>query len=192
MSGVRLIVLGLLAHGEPMHGHLIRRFAADAQVAEWGGVAVGSLYAALHRLELEGLVEVVRSERDGRRPTRSVYAITAAGRLALADLRSAALSESGLGAMEIDLAIAFGREPDPVRLRAAFARRRGSLEQALARLVARRDRSQPEGLAATTIAALRHGEHRIAAELTWMDELDVDALAAVAAGRESRGLRPGP
>ena len=181
MSNHRLMVLGLLASGGPMHGHRIRRYAIDHEVERWAGVAVGSLYAALHRMELEGLIAVVRREQDGRRPARTVYAITDAGRDLLAEVRRGALGDAALPPMAIDVALAFGREPDPRILCDELDRRRRSFEAFHGAVVARRERGQREGLTATTIAALRHLEHRCAAELTWMAELDPAELAAVPA-----------
>jgi DNA-binding PadR family transcriptional regulator len=176
MSNARIMVLGLLEAGGPMHGHRIRRYAVEMDVQWWAGIAVGSLYAALHRMELEGLVAVVRREQDGRRPARTVYAITELGRATLAEARRAALAEATLPPMAIDLAIAFGREPDAAVLRDALDRRRQSFEAIRDRL-----RTRHEGRTATTVAAIRHLEHRVEAELAWMAELDVEALAAVPA-----------
>ncbi len=185
MSNHQMMVLGLLASAGPMHGHRIRRYAIDQEVDRWAGVAVGSLYAALHRMELDGLIEVVRREQEGRRPARTVYAITKAGRELLAEARGSALAEAALPPMAIDVALAFGREPDIRILRDGLDRRRRSFEAFHRAVVARRERGQREGLTATTIAALRHLEHRAAAELTWMAELDAGELAAVAAGQSA-------
>jgi DNA-binding PadR family transcriptional regulator len=181
MSSYHLMVLGLLAAGGPMHGHRIRRYAVDAEVERWADVKVGSLYAALHRMEHEGLVEVVRREQEGRRPARTVYGITSPGVAWLDAERRAVLGDGALPPMAIDLAIAFGREPDVDVLRRALDTRRRAVEAYGRGLAERRERGLREGLRATTIAALRHLEHRVDAELAWMAELDPEALAAVAA-----------
>jgi DNA-binding PadR family transcriptional regulator len=49
------------------------------------GVRPASLYDAVQRLEDAGLVGAGESGREGRRPERVRYAITRAGRQALAD-----------------------------------------------------------------------------------------------------------
>jgi DNA-binding PadR family transcriptional regulator len=58
-------------------------------VGEWGGVSVGALYRELRAMDGEGLISAVRTEQAGRRPARTVYAITDEGRLELAMLRRA-------------------------------------------------------------------------------------------------------
>ncbi len=85
------MVLGTLARHGPRHGHEIRRIAEVTNVGEWGGVSVGALYRELRTMEGEGLVEAIRTERVGRRPARTVYAITGEGSLELAMLREQAI-----------------------------------------------------------------------------------------------------
>jgi len=63
-----------------MHGYQIRRATKLDRTELWTEVKPGSLYGALHRMAGEGLVEVVRTEREGNPPERTVYAITTAGR----------------------------------------------------------------------------------------------------------------
>lgn len=48
-------------------------------------VRPGSLYHAIARLERDGLAEIVGTDRDGRRPERTTYAVTDAGREQLTD-----------------------------------------------------------------------------------------------------------
>src|ERR1700685_4444638 len=80
MNPTRLFVLGALARHGPMYGHQIRRDARIDRTELWSEVKPGSLYAALHRLQDEGLIEPVRTEQQGNLPARTVYAITGAGR----------------------------------------------------------------------------------------------------------------
>src|SRR5258707_6767348 len=77
MRTVQLFVLGMLAREGPMHGHQIRRQAELERAEFWGKVKVSSLYAALHRMEAEGLIAAVERTQEGRFPARTVYAITA-------------------------------------------------------------------------------------------------------------------
>ena len=79
MNPTRLFVLGALARHGPMYGHQIRRDARIDCTELWSEVKPGSLYAALHRLHAEGLIEPVRTEQQGNLPARTVYAVTAEG-----------------------------------------------------------------------------------------------------------------
>jgi DNA-binding PadR family transcriptional regulator len=56
-------------------------------------VRPGTLYHAVGRLESDGLVEATGTDRDGRRPERTTYRVTSAGRSALAQRLAAMLSE---------------------------------------------------------------------------------------------------
>ena len=106
MNPTRLFVLGALARHGPMYGHQIRRDARIDRTELWSEVKPGSLYAALHRLHAEGLIEPVRTEQQGNLPARTVYAVTAEGRRELRALRAEALREVALRPDPVDLALA--------------------------------------------------------------------------------------
>ncbi|MFE7406243.1 PadR family transcriptional regulator [Isoptericola sp. NPDC057559] len=106
MSTIRLFVLDSLARRGAMHGHQMRALADEEHVDQWTDITVGSLYGALKRLEADGLIEAVRTEREGNYPERRVLGITAAGRAALSRLHAATLSEVGLRPDPVDLAVA--------------------------------------------------------------------------------------
>jgi DNA-binding PadR family transcriptional regulator len=167
----RLVVLGLLSTRGAMHGHRIRREAEITNVASWGGVNVGALYRELHRMEEEGLVAPVRSEQEGRRPARTVYAVTDEGRQELVRLRAAAW-RGGEGYLDpVGIALLFGGPVSPDELAGHLAYRRQLLQANLDSLVAGRERDTSH-LPAVAIAAYRRGELRLAAELEWHCELE--------------------
>jgi DNA-binding PadR family transcriptional regulator len=74
----RLVVLGLLRR-RPLHGYEIKHIIQD-HMGDWTSIAFGSIYFALGKLAEEGLVEVHSTEQEGSRPSRTVYAVTEAGR----------------------------------------------------------------------------------------------------------------
>jgi PadR family transcriptional regulator PadR len=67
-------------------------FAYELQraVQDRFGVLMASVtaYVLLYKMEREGLVERSTERREGRRPTRKYYALTAKGKAALADARA--------------------------------------------------------------------------------------------------------
>jgi DNA-binding PadR family transcriptional regulator len=80
-----LAILALLVPGRPMHpyemANVLRRTGKERDMAiKWG-----SFYTVVQNLEKYGLIEATGSDRDGRRPERTVYAITPAGRGELLD-----------------------------------------------------------------------------------------------------------
>ncbi|WP_280422380.1 PadR family transcriptional regulator [Nocardia carnea] len=82
-----LLALAVLAvmQDESMH-----RYQIAARLREYGkdqdmDIKWGSLYTVVQNLAKAGFLEVVGSERDGARPERVIYRITAAGRAELVD-----------------------------------------------------------------------------------------------------------
>jgi DNA-binding PadR family transcriptional regulator len=80
-----LALLALLTPGTPMHpyemANLLRRTGKEQDMKiKWG-----SLYTVVQNLEKHGFIKAVSSDREGRRPERTVYAITDAGKTELRD-----------------------------------------------------------------------------------------------------------
>ena len=75
---VRLVILGLLRE-RPLYGYEIKQ-VIEEHMSDWTSIAFGSIYFALDKLAEENFVEKVEVEQQGKRPSRSVYQITQAGR----------------------------------------------------------------------------------------------------------------
>lgn len=172
MNLTRLMVLGTLARHGPKHGHEIRRTAEVTDAGEWGGVSVGALYRELRVMEGEGLVETVRTEQVGRRPARTVYAITAEGHLELSMLRERAIRSVDWGPDPLGVALMFaGRTADREELvswlrgrREVFALTAGQLAEARERLVAK------GYLGPIEATVMRRAELHAECEVRWHDE----------------------
>jgi DNA-binding PadR family transcriptional regulator len=180
MNLTRLMALGTLARHGPQHGHQIRRLADLTDVAKWGGVSVGALYRELRAMEREGLVEALRTERVGRRPARTVYAITEDGKLELGTLRVRALVELEPGPNALGVALIFAAgDMDREELRDVLRARRDRLVISSRDLAAERERGVAKGyLGPLESASMRRGVLHIETEVRWHDELD----ALLAAG----------
>ena len=186
---VRLLVLGLLAGG-PLHGHQIRRTAEQSGAAQWAGVNVGGLYGMLHRLEIEGLVAPVRTEQEGHRPQRTVYAITDEGRAELAIHRDRALTQPAVRSTTVEVALKWPAGLDQEALQERLSLRRSALAATLRDLEAGREMHLQEGhLSPASIAGYRRAELHLEAELAWHDELQ--AMLPAIARRDDRD-RPAP
>ncbi|MCO6006586.1 PadR family transcriptional regulator [Actinoallomurus purpureus] len=79
LTPLGLAVLSLLGK-EPMHPYEMQQRIRDYSIDHVVKVAHGSLYHAVERLARQGLIEPVETTREGRRPERTVYAITEQGR----------------------------------------------------------------------------------------------------------------
>jgi DNA-binding PadR family transcriptional regulator len=183
-----LAVLGLLVDTD-LHGYELKKRLAEL-LGPWSSVSFGSLYPALARLERNGLVVAAtpteapsaepppmsgslgaelaayrargRTRTGGGRRARKVYAITPAGRAALADLLDDETGDDRTFAVRV----AFCRHLEPEARVALFRRRRDTVAE---RLVGRE-----LAAGATDQYRLRSREFqddRLRRELTWIDDL---------------------
>lgn len=83
LTPLALAALGLLLE-RPMHPYEIYQTLLERHEDRLVKVRPGSLYHTVERLEDHEFVEVTGTDRDGKRPERTTYAITTAGREALA------------------------------------------------------------------------------------------------------------
>jgi DNA-binding PadR family transcriptional regulator len=79
LTPLALAVLELL-HERSMHPYEMHQTIRDRYTDQVVKVRAGSLYHMVERLHRADLVEPVETARAGRRPERTVYAITEAGR----------------------------------------------------------------------------------------------------------------
>ena len=182
------MVLGVLARSGPSHGHHIRRLADVTNVGEWGGVSVGALYRELRTMEGEGLVAATRTEKVGKRPERTVYAITPEGQLELTTLREQAIGPLTTGPDPLGVALLFAADGmDRDELRRILRTRRDMLAIKVAQVIADREqllaRGHVDALAAAVIQrAAMHAE----TEIRWHEKLDASLDAAWPAGTPDR------
>ncbi len=78
---VKTLCLGVLSRGEAT-GYEIKKVCEEGPFAHFYAAGFGSIYPALNALSDEGLITMREVLQDGR-PAKKVYALTAAGRLAL-------------------------------------------------------------------------------------------------------------
>jgi len=166
------MVLGTLAQHGPRHGHEIRRIAEVTNVGEWGGVSVGALYRELRTMEGEGLVEAVRTEQVGRRPARTVYAITREGQLELAMLREQAIKGIHWWPDPLGVALSFASAgTDRDELASWLRSRRDTFALIVARLADDRQRMVAKGwLDPFQATVMYRGQLHAEAEVRWHDE----------------------
>ncbi|MGH3759500.1 PadR family transcriptional regulator [Actinophytocola sp.] len=86
-----LAVLALLAE-RPMHPYEMSSTLRERAKEESIKLNYGSLYSVVESLRRHGLIDVRETIREGRRPERTVYAITENGRFELVDWMSELLS----------------------------------------------------------------------------------------------------
>ncbi|WP_144718050.1 PadR family transcriptional regulator [Agrococcus jejuensis] len=88
LTPLQVATLGVLAE-EPRHPYDCYRLLMHRRADRVVRIRTGTLYHAIARLEAEGLVAEVGTDREGNRPERTTYRITDDGRSALeAQLRT--------------------------------------------------------------------------------------------------------
>lgn len=89
---IQVIILGMLEL-QPMSGYDIQVGLQDLKVEMWGGVAVGSIYHALKKLERDEYIEIDSIKQTGLRQ-KATYKITEKGSVYLKKLIIESLTKS--------------------------------------------------------------------------------------------------
>jgi DNA-binding PadR family transcriptional regulator len=184
MNSSRLFILAMLDEHGPMHGHQIRLKAQEDRTQLWTDIAPGALYGALGRLQREGLIETVRTERQGKYPERVVYAITPSGYRALLTLRDESLRTVRIAFDPFDLALAMTGPIEPDRLLGLIQNRIDELRVRRNVLAHQREVSAP-WLNTAESAVIRHVTERLEADIAWHESV----LALVPAIAEESHIR---
>ncbi len=110
-----LAVLGSLSE-RPMHPYEISTTLRQRAKEESIKLNYGSLYSVVDALAKHGLIEARETVREGRRPERTIYAITEAGKSEFADWLSEMLSTPVKEFTQFEAALALlpGLPPDDV------------------------------------------------------------------------------
>ena len=190
------IVLLVLLEEAPMHAYRMQQLIKEREKDTVVNVASrNSVYQVLGRLERDGLVAVRETSRERRRPERTVYEITEAGRDEMHRWLVTALSEPRNEFPELPAALASVAVLTPDEAATHLQARASRLREVLAG-------PGPEAVAA------EHGLPRVfvveeeykramaAAELAWLtglvEDIRTGALTWVAAELTDAGLGEGP
>jgi DNA-binding PadR family transcriptional regulator len=123
-----LALLAQLAPGLPMHpyqmANVLRRTGKDQDMKiKWG-----SLYTVVQNLEKHGFIQAVGSDREGRRPERTTYAITEAGREEMRDWIRELISEPEPELSRFESALSVVGVVGPDEAQSLLLRRQAALE----------------------------------------------------------------
>jgi len=160
----RLLILWLLSE-QQLHGYRIKKILGEDSLRFWFPIEAASIYSVLRTLVRGGYVEAVAVEREGQRPERTRYAITADGRRHLAELLERAWRELPSAADPVALALAARSDlADETVVAALLGERVERLRERLERLD-ELERSAPDVEMVVRQRALTH------AELGWAEAL---------------------
>lgn len=173
-----LAVLGLLTE-RPMHPYEMATTLRTRAKEESIKLNYGSLYSVVEALARHELIEATETIRDGRRPERTVYAITERGRIEFADWLSELLSVPAKEFTRFEAALSMlpGLPPDTVADLLRLRAHRLAMEVAAGESALRRMTEQ--GLPRLFSVEFEYRLHQLTAELRFVEAL----LADVADGR---------
>ena len=145
-------------------------------------------------MEGEGLVEAIRTERMGRRPARTVYAITGEGQMELAVLRETAVRDLTVGPDPLGVALTFAGPGDDLDAFASWMRgRREQLAIAADQLTAEMERLTARGyINAVEASVMRRGAMLLETEVRWHDEFAKLVSTLQASGPRQPRHAPAP
>jgi DNA-binding PadR family transcriptional regulator len=173
LTPLALAVLRLL-HERPMHPYEMHQIVRDRGTDFVIKVRAGSLYHAVERLHRLHLIEPVETGREGRRPERTVYAITDTGRdeftINLRDLLRFPAEEFPVFAAALEMLAAIDR-PAARRL---LEQRTFALEGELAAVEQVSGTLAKGGLARISLVETEYVQHMVRAELSWVRGIIAD------------------
>lgn len=158
-------------HERPRHPYEIHQTMRDRHMHRLVKLSAGTLYHTIERLDRDGLIEVVETSREGRRPERTIYRLTQAGRDAFAERLRHMLSTVADEHPEVVMAVEFlhvlGRTDALLQLH----NRMTALESAIAAADVYCRRLAEDGLHPLHWPSLPFKRAMWAAELAWIRDL---------------------
>jgi DNA-binding PadR family transcriptional regulator len=184
LSPLALLVLELLAERD-MHPYEMRQLLLHRGRDKRIKITPGSLYRAVERLTEDGLAEVVETNREGKRPERTVYAITEVGREAFAYRLREMLSHPAPEFPQYPIALVCMHTLSKRDALEQLTRRRMELEAEVARAEVIRQRLSDEGPDEVFWIDLDYSQTIRRAELSWTTQL-IDSLTSGRVGWPER------
>jgi len=167
---VRLVILGLLRE-RPLYGYEIKQIIEE-HMSDWTSIAFGSIYFALDKLTAEQFVEKVGVEQEGKRPSRSVYQISQAGRDEFVRLLREEWKQVERQYFSLDICLFFLGVLPLTEVQGYLQARRAALEATLEHLQAHRAEQLSNPAVPRLAAAIfDHTFVHTQAELSWTVDL---------------------
>jgi DNA-binding PadR family transcriptional regulator len=165
-----LAILSCL-HERPMHPYEVAQTLKSRAKDESIRLNFGSLYSVVEGLAARGMIEPRETVREGKRPERTIYEITALGRRELTDWLSELVSSPAKEYLQFEAALSLlpGLAPDDA---VALLRRRAvALEVRLTQSEATRALAQEQGLPRLFMLESEYGDALTRAELGFVHAL---------------------
>lgn len=166
----RLVILGLL-QSQPLHGYEIKHIIED-HMGDWASIAFGSIYFAIGKLAEEGFIEKAATEKEGGRPSRTVYRITEEGRAEFMRLLRQTWSELEIRRFDLDVGLFFMDALPIGEVKMYLQGRVAQLEGIVGHVVSHREEQlADENVPPQAAAIFDHSLAHMVAELEWTRDL---------------------
>ena len=160
----KLLLLGLLRLQE-MHGYQLNE-VIDAHLGSTINLTKPTAYNLLRKMTEDGWISC-REEKEGNRPTRSVYAITPKGETAFQMLLRECLADYEPAEFRSDISLAFLDALPLPEVSALLQQRRTAIEKLLQPFLDTDNEHHAGGFYLIT----EHRKRHLQAELQWVDEI---------------------
>lgn len=168
LSAVAVLLLALL-HEQPMHPYQLHQTLLERGDARLVRITAGAVYHGIERLERDGLVDAIGTDREGRRPERTTYRLTDAGRDAFARRLTSLLGDDHPSYPLFTVGLAEANEL-PVEVVVEQLGRRLDRERArLEHLADVHQRLRGLGLPRRFLLDIEYDEARLRHEVDWLD-----------------------
>jgi DNA-binding PadR family transcriptional regulator len=167
LTPLAIAVLSLLTR-EPLHPYEMRQRIRIQHIDRVMKVTQGTLYSTVERLAETGLITPVETSREGRRPERTVYAITDAGRDQLVDALRETLLRPSPEYRRLAVALSFASTLEPAEVADLLERRSLDVEVQLSGLNTALDGTLKQGLPRVHLIETEYLAALERAELDWL------------------------
>jgi DNA-binding PadR family transcriptional regulator len=187
-----LAVMALL-YERPMHPYEMVSVMRERGKHESVRLKYSSLYSVVEALEREGLISALRTIREGRRPERTVYGLTEAGRVEFLGWLRELLSEPVKEFTQFAAGLSFLPGVPPGEAAELLGERVRLLEEEVGAMRSRLDDAMEQGLPRLFLVESEHELILREAELRWVRELVRDISEGTLGGMsEWRTFHPEP
>jgi DNA-binding PadR family transcriptional regulator len=154
-----------------MHPYEVATTLRQRQMHESVRLNYGSLYAVVESLERRSLIIAERTERSGRLPERTIYAITDAGRIEMHDWLTGLVSTPVNDYPEFGAALCFLPALAPVDVVDLLKERGQRLEFQLATMASARDLCEKQGIPRLFLIEVEFHRELLEVELGYVQRL---------------------
>jgi DNA-binding PadR family transcriptional regulator len=167
------LALLLLLWESPMHPYQMQRMLKERRKEDVLDVRLAAVYRLVERLEGAGLIEPLGTSREGRRPERTVYRITEAGRELSDEWLRDMLAKPAREYPRFPAALSVAGVLSPDVIARQLRTRAVLIEGELARMDAE-TRAVQHVLARIHLLEVEHAQAVLRAELEWLRALVAD------------------